>query len=513
MKLKFYVLFGLLFFVNVAFSQDSIQYSSDAEKANIENYIKNKKVDSFSLFFSIDNGNESEQLEARKICEKWINGIKERKIDFSKEKNLKMLLEEIHEAFLYKYVENTQFSKIFSHGEFNCVTASVLYCMLLNQLGFVTELKELKTHVYLTVKSGDKFLDVETTIPEDLVRITKKTKSIYIARLLENKLVTQSEVDEKGVEQLFDEIYYENKTINLVQLAGLTYGNFAVTYLQDKNYFKSLNYFRISRNLYPRIHVNAACGEILNILSNQASNYSFYSLIREQLLFSDLYDPLNLSGALAHYVTAEVFKNSKIEELYHLDSFIKPEIIRNPKTYFETKFVYIMALGEYYYKIDSFEKASHYMKECYEMNPLNLDAEHNLKNCVRNLAVAMVDSFQKVDVADLRWLFGFNMFNKKGDYQDLIFKAAYSIVNSNKSEKIWSPSQLDSNAVFLISKLNSAPLSLVEEEMIAECYLQLAYTYFNMGDKKRTAEIVKAAYKKLPANESIQLAKVYYVKD
>lgn len=394
------VLFILLVFsarISGLQAQDTLRFESYREKQNVLQYIRSGNCDSFALFYYIRNTDSSHFEEDLHLMNQFADDWRKNNPDFSKEKNIKKLLNAIHKKFLIKYELNVQFYRIFREGVYNCVTSSAFYAFILRRLGIEYRVKELTTHVYLTVLLNGKEMDVETTIPQDMVVITKKQKAEYVKELEKNKIVTADEVKTKGVEKVFDEKYYQSKIINLRQLAALSYFNYALLLADSSKMIEAAGELRNSRILYPRRGTDEVIGNLLDHVANSPTKFSVKEVMRLQLSFNDLYDKETLPKLLASYSLSALFRDGNLADFLFIDSFLNPGMVRDPKKLRELKYMYSKILGEYYFKSKEYLKAVFCYHTACTLYATDIDSKYNLKECFRQYyLVCFNDSFKNV---------------------------------------------------------------------------------------------------------------------
>ena len=78
---------------------------------------------------------------------------------------LKSVFSLTHRQLLKTYQQYADFSEIFNGGRYDCVTATALYSLLLEELGYSHAIYETKYHVFLLVESSEGQFLIESTDP------------------------------------------------------------------------------------------------------------------------------------------------------------------------------------------------------------------------------------------------------------------------------------------------------------------------------------------------------------
>ena len=245
------IVFLLLALCNPCLGYDTLIFRSGFESRLVNETINKKNADYLSLFLAINS--DSADCQLGQTAMKLFYPSLDAKLARAKTNKQKAttIFKEVHSRFFRKYEENVLFEKIFADGTYNCVTASMLYSIVLDRLGIPYEIKEKPTHIYLVVFPGADNMLFETTNPRGLYMPDEKTKRGYVDGLVAMKLVTQEHVNSVGVSNAFNEFYYDKQNISLQQLAGLQYFNWAVARYMAKDMDAAITSALKANILYP----------------------------------------------------------------------------------------------------------------------------------------------------------------------------------------------------------------------------------------------------------------------
>ena len=162
-----------------------------------------------------------------------------------------------HRKYLKSYQMHSSVEDILAQGDYDCVSGTAFYALIMKHLGIDYEIKEFDFHVLVIAKSnGQKFL-IESTDPAG--GLTSDTKEIA------ERVRQYSDVDDKTENVLSvgagsKSRQYStatNKVINLTQLAGLLHFNNAVYYYNQKKPFKTAASLQKSLILYDSKRIRA----------------------------------------------------------------------------------------------------------------------------------------------------------------------------------------------------------------------------------------------------------------
>lgn len=492
-----------------ALCQDTMIYDSEMEGENILKYLKTGEIDNFKAVYFAGNADETEYNRDIKRCFDFADKLAALYPERKKVKVLKKIFAAIHDEFLVKYDIQAQFYDLFRTGTYNCVTSTALYSFILQRMDVVCRIKELPTHVYLTVEADGKVMDVETTMPQNLVPISYKQKEAYITELLNAKIITQAELNEKGWDQLFDEYYYKNNTISILQLSGLSYMNYAVLETQKLDLMKSLDILRISRNLYPRNATNALIAALLNQISQEPTKYGYLRVIQKQLTYSDMYDKESLRSNLMVYASSSVFQNGEIATFSRLDSFINENVIRNKEKVKILRFIYSKILGEYYFKNDQFPEAIKYHLAAYKLFKTDVDCKHNLLASVASLSKEIADSFfTKNNDTFYGVIVNVPELELNADYEELRFYMVNYILDLNYQRVFSKGYALNAtqwnNFTGITDTLIAKPgLMMIEKRTALKILLAYACNSHEYKDDARANRIIALGLSKFPENKAL----------
>ncbi|MCC3158989.1 hypothetical protein LJ737_17230 [Hymenobacter sp. 15J16-1T3B] len=167
-------------------------------------------------------------------------------------KQVRSIFDLAHQRFLTKYEDAATFDRTVQGGVYNCVSASALYALIFEHYHLPYAIRQKPTHVYLVADPQASNITVETTAPTfGYFLPDAKFKKAYVEYLVEGKLVSQSEVQQRGVEEIFKQKFHADKTISLPQLISLQYYNLGVLSLQADEDEKAYHALQKAEKLYP----------------------------------------------------------------------------------------------------------------------------------------------------------------------------------------------------------------------------------------------------------------------
>lgn len=218
-----------------------LKFHSDFERNAIYNFVFNKS-DTFNLFLAIDENLSAETSEIYyNTYKKIFEDLYRKKVESkSINKKIKIINSILHKHFLKKYVLNEYFPVMLRIGTFNCVSASIIYALVLEKLEIPYKLMATSNHVYLIANPGANSLVIETGDPEiERTIFLGEFKQQFINYLHSSKLIEKEQYKNKSIEEVIIEQFSDVNEVSFFNLPGYQYYNKALTKLQDKEAYLS----------------------------------------------------------------------------------------------------------------------------------------------------------------------------------------------------------------------------------------------------------------------------------
>jgi len=247
MKLiRFTWVFPFLFHILPAFSQPglpdsctSLVFHSALEEKVFSSFCQGGTSDYLALSLAIDPSSDGKNLEQVRTTLNVaadhirLNTQKQKKAS----RKLKFIFDYVQQNFLKQYDLDAGFAGMFKTGNYNCLTASILYALLLDDLGIPYKIKLMPGHVYLIVYAEEVPYMFETTDPvtgffamDDQVR----ARAVQGLRLM--SFIASDNSPVRNQSDIFDRYYIQLNNTDLRGLAGYEYVNSAVNEMIRQNY-------------------------------------------------------------------------------------------------------------------------------------------------------------------------------------------------------------------------------------------------------------------------------------
>ena len=348
------------------------------------------------LLYAI-NYDEALYLSSRSQIKQIINDLDQLKIRTKPlKKQVKVIYKKVHEQFFKKYDEKVCFNNIFHDGRYNCVTASSLFCIILNEFNIPYQIKETPTHVYLIADPGKQHILIETTTPaQGVVYYNEKAKRGYVEYLRDNKIISEQEFLMNSIDKLFNDYYDKDEEIGLKELVAINYYNSGVSYYNDEDYSNALPQFEKAKILYQSNPIKYMHNvTLLNVMHEDITHKRFSGKLLATYVNASKSDIKSNQIALEYFnaITNEYALNSpdiiKYQKI-HADFIAQVNDSANISELEDTFHLYC---GNYYHTQSNFDSTFYHLRKAYAINSSNLQTVELIKNAAINyMAMQSID--------------------------------------------------------------------------------------------------------------------------
>jgi tetratricopeptide (TPR) repeat protein len=364
---------------------EQLQFSSKLESQCFTHFNASKKIDTFAFFLTLDTLIATEQVaEKRHQLNLFLKELEQKisKKHPSTKKIVDIIFEETHKKFLKKYEENTSFDNIFKNGQYNCVTASALIMQVLKHFSIDYLIKETPNHIYLIADPKNSGILVESTDPQrGFFAPNDKFKSRFVGYLLEQKIVAEWEVEEKGVESIFDKYFYKNDNITVEELCAIHYFNAALEQREQKDYRRAYATIEKSMFLFPKALRSKMLiySVFLEEIDNDIDKFlDFQNIERYTKAIGYLNNPqVNKASVEDFEKISKVVLHNKGKESYFEQVYLKfkEALTESPKEQRLLKFVYHFQKAAYYQILGNFNKSLKETEQALILEPENISMQ------------------------------------------------------------------------------------------------------------------------------------------
>jgi hypothetical protein len=183
----------------------------------------------------------------------------ERRADADESYFLEYLFYKTHQMLLKNYSKGTAFDDLMETGNYDCVSASISYSVLLNYFDIEHSIIETDYHVFITARANNREFILETTDPrngwisdEDEIKAFKNDflPSITSELLDQNKAIGALVYGQPNSKTIY-------KEISLRQLSALQYFNQGLIAVNKQDFQLATVRLQQALNLYKSDRINA----------------------------------------------------------------------------------------------------------------------------------------------------------------------------------------------------------------------------------------------------------------
>ncbi|MCB2221512.1 MAG: hypothetical protein KQI35_14020 [Bacteroidetes bacterium] len=484
--------------------KSDLSFHSNLEKVAFESLDSDNGPNYIYLFIAIDDSCGADELNdiKRRISNQISSYENNSKFINAKEKKkVKTIYSDIHEDYLKKYEEGQYFPDLFNEGLYNCVTASAYYGLIFQNLNIPYTIKESYDHVYILTYPETFSIRVETTDPrKGYLVYDDRFKSQFVDFLKESKLISETEYKQKTSDELFNEYFYKEEDINLLELAGLQYYNKAVDCLANQKYEEA--FAMVEKSAY--LHPSERAGYMLlicvaNVLNGckyedihyadyifKAARYDKYGIKNDNII--DQFIDVTQKLLIAQY-------NTKLYDAYfnRIIDNLEDSVLIN-----EISFIYYYERARILLNDNKFDLSLVFAEKAYNLKPKHVDA--------RNLFVTdVLETFSQI-----------NDFQESLDQLNRYITTYPDIMNNNQFNTLRGTLTLGMSVDFFMSgntREAFGKLGAFEEiaenstldfgnyilnEVLVEAYSRAASYHFRKGNSKASREYLERGLKYAP---------------
>jgi hypothetical protein len=205
-----------------------VVFVSPFEQQLFFDLLENKQLSWFDLFLCNDSIVTPAKAKEYETVFKGVTGqfSSDYYQQMNEKKKVQKIYSSVHDEMLGKYTPLVPFSSIFSTKEYHCVSSSMLYALVFEELKIPYEIRTIPGHVYLVAYPATSYIIVETTDPlHGTLIFDQAFKANFIEYLRDSKLISKEEFYGNDVETLFKKYFNQSKVIDHKGLASIQYQN------------------------------------------------------------------------------------------------------------------------------------------------------------------------------------------------------------------------------------------------------------------------------------------------
>lgn len=260
-------------------SFDDLYFHSDFEKEIFQN-LENRDTNYLALIMAASpKADEAGLRQASLEIQQLVDDLNPEKMArYSPKKKIKKIFKKIHADLLQQYEINNQFYSIFKNGNYNCVSSSMIYALVLDHFGIDYVITETPEHVYLISLFGDEQIILEGTDPQQgYIQLTPRLYQQQIEMLLAQKMITEKDLENQELLDRKLDSLFPSEYISMLQLVADQYYNQSVFDFNDGNFLSSYQNAKKAHYLAPRLTNDAMLVSVaLEILAKEDRRDTLY---------------------------------------------------------------------------------------------------------------------------------------------------------------------------------------------------------------------------------------------
>ncbi|TSJ47723.1 hypothetical protein [Fluviicola chungangensis] len=371
MKNHLFLLFLAFYSLNFAQSDYFFEkYVNDYQKQ----VLNDVNASHFELFMISDSACSGQKTAAaKKEFDAFISELKASKIlKQSEEKTIRALHKQVHERFLTRYRALVDFDEIFVTGEYNCVSSTALFALVLEELGIPYYVQEQPGHVLIMAYPNTSNITVEmTTVKNAFVIPPRKDINRAIENLLELQLVTPKQVNTLGSVAVYDLFFNVRSKLTIDQLIGIQLFNHAITAVNNDQTEKALSDISKAERFYDVYRTQILKSELLLDLVEKKDFKSLASLpylfeFGNRNKYKNEYVIYSYANFINQRLIADGNRPMADSSLVLVNRMVKDTNLLNDLTG-----IYYLGMADYFSKARKNEKALEYSEMAYRSSPNN----------------------------------------------------------------------------------------------------------------------------------------------
>jgi tetratricopeptide (TPR) repeat protein len=483
-----------------------ISFSNKFEEQVLSEYFKTGIPGYFELFLATSRDMDFDKAD--KYLSAYNNFLKDLcSVSFMKynpRKQIRILYRTVNNTFLHKYEFNTTFDKIFHNGNYNCVTASALYGIVLDHLNIPFHIMETPIHVYIVAYNKRQHIKIESTGPYSGYFVYNQSmKRAFIEFFKSSKLIDEIEFSGSSVDELFDKYYFDGNIISLKELIGIQYMNNAAFNILEEEFMESHRNLEKAYLFYPSEDTRKLL-------------YTYLVNIISKLDYEKLED-LDYLIKLTRYASSEFIKatvNSeflKITEIClvnkddpdYYDEVYKylSEKINNDEYLKDIAFTYNYEIGRYLVSNGDYIEGHNHFIKALELKPEDINIQLAF---IQSLKVTLEQCGVYEAVEKIEW-YSVNFRELSENLRFVEFRIKNYLIAAAHGFKTNNIKRGEEFIEKFESLYEGNPDVIPEEHLIGEAYSAASIYYFKKGLYNKAREYLIKGLKFAPDNKQLKI--------
>jgi hypothetical protein len=513
-KALFFFLSGFLLFPlfssaqggasQIYFTLDDLSVENRDEYQAIKNYLNDKPFNVTRQFYlSAKEGTLEDAIGFENQLDQFSRTLSESIASMRKPKKIvEHIRDQIQKRFLKEFVYKSSFYEIDKNGAYNCVTATALFGVLLEKLKVPFVIKELPTHVYIIVYPDEEPVTLEFTGPGmEYTIYTQAFKDKYIQLIQREKLITEIQVKNQNVNDLFEKYFYASGNISLQQLAGMHYFNVAGYYYEKEDFSASFKKMTIANILYPGYRTAQMSYFVLAELIDRTKYSSMQDIVYLETIsrFAGFYKEDELFGEFDKFTEQVVFAKPD-PKLYDTACDFLENKVTNGAFRDHIKMTRDLNTGRRYALSGDYSRALPYLKKAYRRDTGNLNVQSLYIGC-------LLDNVEQYEIEKQIQMLITSVDEDSSLLRHRVFRKNYLIALAGSVMLSFEDQNITRAEKYLraFENLYLSDTSIaVSNNIVGDVYIEASAYYNRKNNRPKAKECVKRGLALFPDNERLK---------
>ena len=440
-----------------------------------------------------------------------------RKLNWSKNrvKQLQTLFEKTHEVFLKRYREQIFFPSIFENGEFNCVTASMLYVLILEELQLPYAIIEEPNHVFVIVYPSEDYVIFETTSPVfKEQQIPLKQRQALVENGLKYKMITIEERDSLGLNGAFEQLSHRFNRVSMKQLIGFQYSNRMAYFKCESDYTRCIQNGLRSLSFLENEEMKQAIHQLV-VTQFVSKKFKDLSLYRAFIMLASEreIDPEVLAG-LFEELLETYYDEEEFDWIFNTENYIQELVINEA-----AKAIYLEVLYGFIYSFFDDDELptgdlETYRSKLEAINPNSeyLEEEEYYYVSVNKPTQELLDLFDEFKFEEIRTKLG--ELEEESKLKSINLKQLESGMSKHVDDLIYKRDVNNAQKCmkFMFELEEEFEDFKIDSYKMGYNYLYLGDHYLDKGNKTMAKKILKEGYDHFPAHAPLKARYLHVTK-
>ncbi|UCH13293.1 MAG: hypothetical protein JSV22_09265, partial [Bacteroidales bacterium] len=396
------------------------------------------------------------------------------------------------------------FDKIFSDGDYNCVTASALYGIILDELNIPFFIVETPIHVYIVAYHTKNHINIESTGPYSGYFVYNQSmKRTFIEFFKSSRLIDENEYSDSSVDELFDKYYFYGNKISLTELIGIQYLNNAAFNILEENFIESHKNLEKAYLFYPSEDTKRLLYTyLINIISslNYEKLEDLEYLIKLTRYSSKEYIKESLKSEFLKITETCLVNNDDPDYYDEVYKYLSEEIC-NDEYLKDIAYIYNYEKGRYLYGNDELLEGHSHFTKALELKT----GDNEIQRAFLQSLKVILDQLDIIEATEIieKYSVQFRELSANSDFIELRMKT-YLLA----AAKSFKTNNMKSGVTFLEKFeiiYTSNPDIIMKEYLIGEAYSAASVYYFKRGLYNKAKEYLNKGLDFAPENRQLRI--------